>query len=90
MRPAWSCRLATAGDRAATSVSQRGAASNLHQPVRQLVGIERARREVLGQHRAALLDRGDGFVAAISALIAASHTCGVTLALMPASATISA
>src|SRR5262249_16865510 len=43
--------------------NRRAAAATLPQPVRQLVAVERAGREVLGQHRAALLDRGDETVA---------------------------
>src|SRR5215813_14884269 len=63
MRPAGFCRPATAGDWPGGNLGASAAASNLHQPVRQLVAVERAGREVLGQHRAALLDRGDETVA---------------------------
>src|SRR5262249_47555267 len=62
MRHVWSRHLATAADCAAIRCPS-ASALNLHQPVRQLVAVERAGREVLGQHRAALLDRGDETVA---------------------------
>ena len=82
---------------AVTLCRKGGTASNLHQLVRQLVAVSAPRREVLGQDRAALLDRGDEAVARLAPLhagdqaaIAWSQTSGVTLAWMPASATISA
>src|SRR5262249_36279470 len=48
--------------------SPRRAASNLHQLVRQFVAVECAGREVLGQHRTALLDRGNEAVPCTSLL----------------------
>src|SRR5262245_36381415 len=63
MRHAWFRCPATAAIDSAGIRCTSASASTLHQPVRQLVAVERAGREVLGQHRAALLDRGDETVA---------------------------
>jgi hypothetical protein len=48
-------------------------ASNLHLPIRQFVRIERARREVTGQLRAAEFDRSDEAVARTAVLDRRNH-----------------
>src|SRR5262249_24329611 len=55
------------------SAISRATALNLHQPVGQLVAVERARRKVRSQHGAALLDRGDEAVAGAAVLDACNQ-----------------
>jgi hypothetical protein len=55
-------------DGTAPRCAQDLAASNLDQPVRQFVALERARRKVFGQHATALLDGRDEAVAGASLL----------------------